>query len=156
MPDRLQTPRPVRPPGHTGQTGLFRLLPILIVNNVHAIHAYVFIHFEGRNQEKEKTSIYDRISILIGRNFHGKIRTAETNLWAFSSVRIMIIIHTWSQWRTQVSNGAWANSNTSFFLSLTEEDYDHGKLIWTLAVRTDSTLMIWSLLFESNIYLQEI
>ena len=23
----------VRPPGHTGQTGLFRLLPILIVNN---------------------------------------------------------------------------------------------------------------------------
>ena len=32
MPDRLQTPRPVRPPGHTGQTGRFRLLPILVVN----------------------------------------------------------------------------------------------------------------------------
>ena len=27
-----RTPRPVRPPGHTGQTGLFRLLPILVVN----------------------------------------------------------------------------------------------------------------------------
>ena len=32
MPDRLQTLRPVRPPGHTGQTGLFRLLPILVIN----------------------------------------------------------------------------------------------------------------------------
>ena len=39
------------------------------------------------------------------------------------------ICYTLEQWRTQVSNGAWANSNTSFFLSLTEEDYDHGKLI---------------------------
>ena len=37
MPDRLQTPRPVRPPGHTGQTGMFRLLPILVVNRCHSI-----------------------------------------------------------------------------------------------------------------------
>ena len=37
MPDRLQTPRPVRPPGHTGQTGLFRLLPILVVNKCYPI-----------------------------------------------------------------------------------------------------------------------
>ena len=34
MPDRLQTPRAVRPLGHTGQTGLFRLLPILVVNTI--------------------------------------------------------------------------------------------------------------------------
>jgi hypothetical protein len=33
------------------------------------------------------------------------------------------------QWRTQVPNGVWAKSNTILFLSLTEENYDHGKLI---------------------------
>ena len=33
MPDRLQTPRTVRPPVHTGQTGLFRLLLILVINS---------------------------------------------------------------------------------------------------------------------------
>ena len=49
---------------------------------------------KDETKKRKKTSIYDRISILIGRNFHGKIPTAETNLWAFSSARIMIIIHT--------------------------------------------------------------
>jgi len=29
-----------------------------------------------------------------------------------------------AQWRIQVANGAWAQSNTIIFLSLTEEDYD--------------------------------
>ena len=32
MTDRLQTLRPVRPLERTGQTGLYRLLPILVVN----------------------------------------------------------------------------------------------------------------------------
>ena len=32
VPDRLQTLRPVRPLERTGQTGLYRLLPILVVN----------------------------------------------------------------------------------------------------------------------------
>ena len=46
MLDRLQTPRPVRPPGHIGQTGMFRLLPILVVNTSDGEAGK---HFDRRN-----------------------------------------------------------------------------------------------------------